>query len=81
MNSLLLLVIGSAIAVVFYFLGHFLTLPHDPKEPPLIAPRIPLIGHVIGLLYNGTGYYSKVALVLQTASVATISSLTNLGLC
>lgn len=47
--------------LVSHLLGRFLMLPHDPKEPPLIPSRIPFIGHVIGLLRHGSGYYSETA--------------------
>jgi hypothetical protein len=62
MASLLLLAAGGVV-IVFYLLIRFLTLPHDPQEPPLVRPKIPLIGHVIGLLRHGTKYYSDVAYV------------------
>ncbi|KAK4157557.1 cytochrome P450 [Chaetomidium leptoderma] len=60
MTSLLLPIVG-VVAAVFYLLSCFLTLPHDPKEPPLIRPQIPFIGHIIGLLRHGTKYYSNMA--------------------
>ena len=53
------------VALSFYLLIRFLTLPHDAKEPPRIRPKIPVIGHVIGLLHHGTAYYSKTAYVYQ----------------
>jgi cytochrome P450 len=30
----------------------------DPREPPVLQPRIPFIGHIIGLLQHGSDYYS-----------------------
>ncbi len=59
----LTLPVGVVMAAAFYFLTRFLTLPHDAKEPPAIQPKIPFIGHVIGLLQHGTAYYSKTAYV------------------
>lgn len=29
----------------------------DPREPPRLQSRVPLIGHLIGLLHNGMKYY------------------------
>ncbi|KAK6509867.1 hypothetical protein TWF481_004595 [Arthrobotrys musiformis] len=29
---------------------------YDPKEPPIVAPSIPLIGHLIGFIRHATGY-------------------------
>lgn len=67
MIFLLLQVIGIAV-LVSHLLGRFLMLPHDPKEPPLIPSRIPFIGHVIGLLRHGSGYYSETAFVKENYS-------------
>ena len=36
----------------------------DPKEPPYVPARIPLIGHVIGLLTHGTSYYNQIRSVI-----------------
>ena len=60
MASLILPLVG-AVSLALYLLTRFLTLPHDSKEPPLIPSKIPVIGHVIGLLHHGTAYYSKTA--------------------
>ncbi|KAK3291996.1 cytochrome P450 [Chaetomium fimeti] len=64
MISLLLLITG-VVTIALYLLGRLLTslltLPHDPREPPLIHPKIPFIGHIIGLLRHGTKYYSMMA--------------------
>ena len=32
---------------------------HDPREPPLISPRIPIIGHALGIIRHGIPYYTK----------------------
>lgn len=31
----------------------------DPREPPVIYPKIPLIGHVIGMLTYGSSYAKR----------------------
>ena len=36
---------------------------HDPKEPPLIAPSIPIVGHIWGLWYHGSRYLVRFAYV------------------
>ena len=33
----------------------------DPREPPRVFSRIPLLGHAIGLLRNGTQYFAYTA--------------------
>ncbi|KAL2176533.1 cytochrome P450 [Thermothelomyces heterothallicus CBS 202.75] len=52
---------AAVVALVLLLLDRLLNLPHDPQEPPLVRPKIPLIGHVIGLLRHGTRYYSMIA--------------------
>ncbi|RAK95226.1 cytochrome P450 [Aspergillus ibericus CBS 121593] len=32
----------------------------DPREPPLVSSRIPLIGHLVGLLWHGLPYFDMV---------------------
>ncbi|KAI1746709.1 cytochrome P450 [Xylaria castorea] len=61
---ILLLLIASFIlwiAISFYLLIYHSRLTHDPQEPLVIPPKVPLIGHVIGLLRDGTRYYSRIA--------------------
>ena len=55
---------------VFYGI-HFLVNPqHHPKEPPVVTSSIPLIGHIIGLIWHGTRYYQKLRWVdLEYSSV------------
>jgi hypothetical protein len=31
----------------------------DPREPPAAEPTIPFLGHIFGLLWNGTAYFQK----------------------
>lgn len=59
--NILLLSGACVIVVIFWVLSRLLVHPHNPKEPPLIPPMIPIIGHVIGLLCYGTNYYSDIA--------------------
>lgn len=47
----------------YFLLLRFLHLPHNPKEPPLIPQHIPFIGHLIGMLKSGSGYYRTVTFV------------------
>lgn len=34
-----------------------------PQEPPYVKPRIPLVGHLIGVLWYGYDYYPMMASV------------------
>jgi hypothetical protein len=37
--------------------------PCHPQEPVYLQPKIPLIGHVIGLMRHGGAYYAKLRYV------------------
>ena len=52
----IVLLLGS-----FAFWSLFLrsSRPRDPREPVLIRPKIPVIGHAISLLLYGSDYYEK----------------------
>lgn len=54
-TSLLLFLISFP--AVFLLVNRFLIAKHDPKEPPLLPPKIPLVGHVIGLMRQKVYYY------------------------
>ena len=36
---------------------------HDEAEPPLVRARVPIIGHLLGLLRHGVFYYRMLRLV------------------
>ncbi len=31
----------------------------DPREPPMLKPRVPVIGHLVGLLWNRIDYFTS----------------------
>lgn len=47
------------LTVVAGFLANALRFRIDPLEPPVIYPRVPLIGHIIGSLMGGTTYFKE----------------------
>lgn len=47
------------IAALSVYLIHALRFKVDPREPPVIYPKIPLVGHIIGMLTGGTTYTRK----------------------
>lgn len=59
----LMSVLAVVAATSFFLLYHCFSFPHHSGEPPLIRPKIPIVGHLIGLLRYGTGYYSRIACV------------------
>lgn len=50
----------APVALVHLLYLRFLRVKRDPREPPVIRPTVPLIGHIIGLLRYGTDYYAIV---------------------
>jgi len=56
--SIAAIIIGGLAA--FLFLARQYTLSRrDPKEPPFIAPKIPLIGHVISQFIEGPKFLHR----------------------
>ena len=53
----LLVVAGTFLAFV---INRFLTIDFDPREPPVIKPGIPYIGHILGIIRYGTKYFEIV---------------------
>jgi hypothetical protein len=60
---------GSAVLVVVAALGLLLwqniRIKMDPREPPLLRPWIPFIGHLIGMLRYHQTYFEKLRFVTQ----------------
>ncbi|KAL4888759.1 cytochrome P450 [Aspergillus ambiguus] len=50
-----LVVLGAVVA-----LGYVLSrrLSRDPREPPTVGSGIPVVGHLLGLLWHGVAYFS-----------------------
>lgn len=44
---------------IFSIFGQKIGVKRDPNEPPYIAPKIPYIGHAIGLILRKYKYYIK----------------------
>ncbi|KAJ1323902.1 cholesterol 7alpha-monooxygenase [Microdochium nivale] len=50
---------ASAVAVAVALLVNHLTTPRlDPREPPLLKPSVPFVGHVINLARLGVNFFS-----------------------
>lgn len=50
-------VVVAGVAILVATLHYFFGLKLDPREPPLLPQKVPLIGHLIGFLRNGNSYY------------------------
>ncbi len=76
LDSLKTVPAAIAIAAVLAFLIlHLLTPRLDPREPPLLKPRIPFIGHILGMIRHQAQYHIN----LQRTShqpIATLPMLT-----
>ena len=53
------LLLATIITAVVYFLQRYLTVQKDPEEPPYIYARIPVIGHLLGIIKDGAKYYTS----------------------
>lgn len=54
-----MIALGCALLVVTFFaLSHVVKPAIDPREPPILEPRLPLVGHIVGLLQYGVDYFS-----------------------
>lgn len=58
MSPTLLAACGLAAALIVFLVNAF-HFKVDPREPPVISPRIPLVGHIIGMLTGGTTYFRQ----------------------
>lgn len=52
--------IALVVAIGVYFSG-LLDAKLDSREPPLVRPKVPYIGHIIGLLTDGPNYMKRIA--------------------
>lgn len=54
--------LGTVVALVagVYLLEGLISSRRGAQEPPYIRPSIPLIGHALGYLRQGTPYFSDV---------------------
>jgi hypothetical protein len=59
--SVILTVLG-----VLLIIRQRLAVQLDPKEPPILKPRVPYIGHIIGLLQYHTAYFDKLKYIIHS---------------
>jgi hypothetical protein len=50
-------IVGAIVAASIYLLDFILSPRLDPNEPPLVKPSVPLIGHIIGVLWHQNDYH------------------------
>jgi hypothetical protein len=57
MEPTILLFILASVAILALFYQKWKS--HDVKEPPWITPKVPIVGHAIGVFRHGVQYYTK----------------------
>ena len=53
------LVFAAATLLAFYILLRRIESRPDASEPPLISSKIPLVGHLFGLIWHVLPYYTQ----------------------
>ena len=56
--ELVYLCVAVAVLLALVFGLRLLQSPVDSREPPLVSPSIPVMGHALGLLRYGLPYYA-----------------------
>lgn len=52
---------GAAVFVAAVILAAvWLSAPYDPREPPLVRPTIPVVGHLLGIMIHRVHYFNMV---------------------
>ena len=55
----LVLALSLAILPLLIFLLKFIFPSFDLREPPVLRPKIPVFGHVISMIREGTSWYRR----------------------
>lgn len=53
----------ALLAAFFILMRRMLSADVAPQEPPLLKPKIPFIGHIIGLMKHEASYFSMLKYV------------------
>ena len=56
--DLVYLCVAIAVLLALIFAVRLLQSSVDGREPPLVSPSVPVLGHVLGLLRYGVPYYA-----------------------
>ena len=59
LNPVLLIVKLSVYLIVIYIISRLVEPITSEQEPPLVRARIPLFGHILGLLRHGNAYFHQ----------------------
>ncbi|KAJ5965629.1 hypothetical protein N7481_012343 [Penicillium waksmanii] len=69
-----LLILG-AVTMLGLMVFRALRLQHDPREPPVLPSKIPVIGHLLGMIFEGLPYWHKTANENPTHGIFTLNLL------
>ena len=59
----------SASLIIYMFYLYRLSIPKlDSREPPIMLPRIPFVGHLVGLVRNQSDYYTSLQYVSSSSA-------------
>ncbi len=47
----------AIVAASAWLFNRFLAVKQDPQEPPLVPSKIPVFGHLVGLVMRKNDYY------------------------
>lgn len=47
-------ILGASLIILYWRL---FVLRLDAQEPPILKSRIPVVGHILGMLHNSHGYW------------------------
>jgi hypothetical protein len=62
-NRTLILTILAVILCVGILISHSLRIKVDLREPPVVYPKVPFIGHIIGMVREGPLYLRRLGYV------------------
>ena len=57
----LYLILLMVLVPISFAIHHYLGPKYDPREPPIVQPNIPFLGHIIGLISYGLDYFERVS--------------------
>jgi hypothetical protein len=71
------IVVGLLVVIgIWTFSRRALNLKYDSREPPIIHPKVPYIGHILGMYRHGAKYFGFVKYVPITYTRVSVSTLT-----
>ena len=70
--------IAAAVLCLGALVGYVLEVKKDPLEPQYIPPRVPIIGHVLGIFLQKQQYYVNLRLIQSLLGIHSVPDSPNL---